>query len=83
LMLDTVVFVYEVELDHNANWSLDTLDLSLLSNVSTRATGLQRNPAAERMTSEWMVPVIATLALVGMLQSHLRYLTTFPFPSLK
>jgi hypothetical protein len=32
LMLDTVVFVYEVELDHNANWLLDTLDLSLLSN---------------------------------------------------
>jgi hypothetical protein len=32
LMLDTVVFEYEVKFDHNANWLLDTLDLSLLSN---------------------------------------------------
>jgi hypothetical protein len=32
LMLDTVVFVYEVEFYHNAHWLLDTLDLSLLSN---------------------------------------------------
>ena len=44
---------------------------------------LQIHPAAERITSEWMVPVTATLALVGMLQSRLRYLTTVPFPSLK
>jgi hypothetical protein len=32
LMVDTVVFVYEVEFDRNANWLPDTLDLSLLSN---------------------------------------------------
>jgi hypothetical protein len=30
---------------------------------------LQIHPAAERITSEWMVPVTATLALVGMFQS--------------
>jgi hypothetical protein len=44
---------------------------------------LQIHPAAERITSEWTVPVTATLALVGMLQSHIRYLTTVPFSSLK
>ena len=44
---------------------------------------LQIHPAAERITSEWMVPVTATLALLGMFQSHLRYLTTVPFPLLK
>ena len=32
LVLDTIVFVYAVEFDHNANWLLDTIDLSLLSN---------------------------------------------------
>jgi hypothetical protein len=42
---------------------------------------LQIHPAAERINSEWMVPVTATLALVSMFQSCLRYLTTFPFPS--
>ena len=42
---------------------------------------LQIHPAAERITSEWMVPVTATLALVGMFQPHLRYLTTVPFSS--
>ena len=32
---------------------------------------LQIHPATERMTSEWMVPVTAILALLGMFQSHL------------
>jgi hypothetical protein len=41
---------------------------------------LQIHPA-EMITSEWMVPVTATLALVGMFQSRLRCLTTVPFPS--
>ncbi len=42
---------------------------------------LEIHPAAERIASEWMVPVTATLALVGMFQSHLRCLTTVPFSS--
>ena len=42
---------------------------------------LQIHTVAERMTSEWMVPVTATLALLGMFQSRLRYLTTVPFSS--
>ncbi len=44
---------------------------------------LQIHPAAERITSEWMAPVTATLALLDMFQSRLRYLATVPFPSLK
>ena len=44
---------------------------------------LQIHPAAERITSEWMVPVTATLALLGMFQSSLRCFTTVPFSSLK
>jgi hypothetical protein len=53
LMLDTVVFVYEVELDHNANWSLDTLDLSLLSNGVDFAYGSMKS----LQTSSWPVNV--------------------------
>ena len=53
LMLDTVVFVYEVEFDHNANWSLDTLDLWLLSNGVDFAYG----PMKSLQTSSWPVDV--------------------------
>ncbi len=53
LMLDTVVFVYEVEFYHNANWSLDTLDLSLLSNGVDFANG----PMKSLETSSWPVDV--------------------------
>jgi hypothetical protein len=42
---------------------------------------LQLHPVAERITSEWMVPVTATLSLLGMFQSHLRCLTTVSFSS--
>ncbi len=39
---------------------------------------LQIHPAAERITSEWMVPVTATLALLGMFQSPMSYNSSFP-----
>ncbi len=52
-MLDTVVFVYEVELGHDANWLLDTLDRSLLSNGVDFACG----PMKSLQTSSWPVGV--------------------------
>jgi hypothetical protein len=52
-VLDTVVFVYEVEFDHNANWLLDKLDLSLLSNGVDFACG----PMKSLQTSSWPVDV--------------------------
>jgi hypothetical protein len=52
-MLDTVVFVYEVEFDHNANRSLHTLDLSLLSNGVDFAYGSMKS----LQTSSWVVDV--------------------------
>ncbi len=60
LMLDTVVFVYEVELDHNANWSLDTLDLSLLSNEVDFAYG----PMKSLQPSSWPVDVTRSSLMV-------------------
>ena len=45
--------MYEVEVDHNANWLLDTLDLSLLSNGVDFAYG----PMKSLQTSSWPVDV--------------------------
>ena len=83
MCVSAVVTSMEVQLRHIEPFDIGEWQRMYRPELRDYSGILQIHPAAERITSQWMVPVTATLALLGMLQSRLRYLTTVLLPSLK